>query len=169
LQFAPFLNYKERPLVYILPRCNAKVNAYCKFCRRKASIPKNKKEAITMPTDVISRADELLKLKELLDAGVLTQAEFDEQKRQLLSVPIPASTVPVAIVDPVQQPPVVQQPYTPPIIINNSSSSSASAAAAAVASPVRLRRKHSLIFDIFMLCITCGLWGIWMILRPKYY
>jgi hypothetical protein len=23
-------------------------------------------------------------------------------------------------------------------------------------------------FDIFMLCMTCGLWAIWMIIRPKY-
>jgi hypothetical protein len=29
--------------------------------------------------------DALVKLKELLDAGVLTQAEFDEQKQKILS------------------------------------------------------------------------------------
>ena len=29
--------------------------------------------------------DELMKLKELLDAGVLTQAEFDSQKQKILS------------------------------------------------------------------------------------
>ncbi len=33
----------------------------------------------------MSNADELLKLKELLDAGVLTQEEFDEQKNKLLN------------------------------------------------------------------------------------
>lgn len=33
----------------------------------------------------------------------------------------------------------------------------------------KIRRKYSLIFDIIMICITGGLWIIWMILRPKYY
>jgi len=32
----------------------------------------------------LSAADELLKFKQLLDAGVLTQDEFDAKKRQLL-------------------------------------------------------------------------------------
>ncbi len=60
------------------------------------------------------------------------------------------------------------QPQTQPIIINNSSSSSASAAAAASASGP-MRRHHSILFDIFMIFITGGLWIIWMLLRPKYY
>ena len=55
-----------------------------------------------------------------------------------------------------------------PIIINNNNSASSSAAAAAAAGG-RVRRKHSLLFDLFMICITGGLWIIWMILRPKYY
>ena len=62
-----------------------------------------------------------------------------------------------------------QNPANQPIIINNSSSSSAAAAASAAATPGFLRRRHSLAFDIFMICITGGLWAIWMILRPKYY
>ncbi|MBD2755082.1 SHOCT domain-containing protein [Spirosoma sp. BT704] len=33
----------------------------------------------------ISVADELLKLKQLLDAGALTQDEFNQQKKKLLS------------------------------------------------------------------------------------
>ena len=40
-----------------------------------------------MPTQTKSKADmikELKSLKELLDAGVLTQSEFDEQKAHLL-------------------------------------------------------------------------------------
>ncbi|MBR4296116.1 MAG: zinc ribbon domain-containing protein [Clostridia bacterium] len=56
-----------------------------------------------------------------------------------------------------------------PIIINNNNSASSSAAAAAAASVGRIRRRHSLLFDIFMICVTGGLWIIWMILRPKYY
>ena len=55
-----------------------------------------------------------------------------------------------------------------PIIINNNNSTSSSAAASAAAVSGRVRRKYSLLFDIFMICITGGLWIIWMILRPKY-
>ena len=33
----------------------------------------------------------------------------------------------------------------------------------------RVRRKRSVLFDLFMICITGGLWIIWMIFRPKYY
>ncbi|MBR6458968.1 MAG: SHOCT domain-containing protein [Actinomycetaceae bacterium] len=36
------------------------------------------------PQPKISVADELLKLKQLLDAGALTQQEFDQQKAKLL-------------------------------------------------------------------------------------
>ncbi len=55
-----------------------------------------------------------------------------------------------------------------PIIINNNNSASSSAAAAA-ATGGRVKRKHSILFDIFMIFITGGLWIIWMIFRPKYY
>lgn len=60
-----------------------------------------------------------------------------------------------------------QQPYNQPIVINNTSSSSSSAAASAAAGYPYRRR--SLLFDIFMILITGGLWIIWMIFRPKYY
>lgn len=57
-----------------------------------------------------------------------------------------------------------------PIIINNNNSASSSAAAsAAAAAGGRIRKHHSLLFDIFMILITGGLWIIWMIFRPKYY
>ncbi len=49
------------------------------------------------------------------------------------------------------------------IIINNSSSTSSSASAGLH------RRRYSVLFDLFMICITGGLWIIWMIIRPKYY
>lgn len=54
------------------------------------------------------------------------------------------------------------------IIINNSSSSS-SAASASNMNGTPTRRKHSILFDLFMIFITGGLWIIWMIFRPKYY
>lgn len=59
-----------------------------------------------------------------------------------------------------------------PIIINNNnsaSSSSSASASAGVTGGGYVRRRYSLLFDIFMIYITCGLWIIWMILRPKYY
>ena len=42
--------------------------------------------APTAPTSVSEAADDLLKLKELLDAGILTQEEFDAKKKQLLGL-----------------------------------------------------------------------------------
>ena len=54
------------------------------------------------------------------------------------------------------------------IVINNSSSASSSASSSSSArGPIR--KKHSILFDLFMICITGGLWIIWMIIRPKYY
>ena len=47
-----------------------------------------------------------------------------------------------------------------------------SASAAASASNINkgpIKRKHSILFDLFMIVITGGLWIIWMIIRPKYY
>ena len=38
------------------------------------------------PTSVSEAADDLMKLKELLDAGILPQAEFDAKKKQLLGL-----------------------------------------------------------------------------------
>lgn len=60
---------------------------------------------------------------------------------------------------PPQQP--IQQPQ--PVIINNTVSSKSTAVVKGA------RRRHSLLFDLFMIVITGGLWIIWMIFRPKYY
>jgi hypothetical protein len=61
----------------------------------RASSPRNQTEMIanaissanggTKNTGPVSVADELRKLKELLDIGVITQAEFDTQKAKLLN------------------------------------------------------------------------------------
>ena len=117
-----------------------------------------------MPNETVSFTDELVKLKELLDQGILTQEEFDAQKQRLLSSQIQQQ--PQQAPPPPQYYQTVPQP-APPVVINNTVSSHASARSKAVAG--RVRRKHSLILDIFMICITGGLWIIWMILRPKYY
>ncbi|MFT8709685.1 MAG: PH domain-containing protein [Sporolactobacillus sp.] len=51
---------------------------------REAEKYKNKNSAAE--TKTVSAADELLKYKQLLDAGVLTQEEFDAKKKQLLGL-----------------------------------------------------------------------------------
>ena len=52
------------------------------------------------------------------------------------------------------------------IVINNSASAAASASNI---NKGPIKRKHSILFDLFMIVITVGLWIIWMIIRPKYY
>ena len=52
------------------------------------------------------------------------------------------------------------------IVINNSASAAASASNI---NKGPVKRKHSILFDLFMIVITGGLWIIWMIIRPKYY
>ncbi len=48
---------------------------------------KNAKKTATVSTTIqVSPADELKKFKELLDAGVITQEEFDAKKKQLLGL-----------------------------------------------------------------------------------
>lgn len=54
-----------------------------------------------------------------------------------------------------------------PIIINNGSSSVYSSETDGTGGCVK--RSYSLLFDIFMIGITGGVWIIWMLLRPKYY
>lgn len=47
---------------------------------------KNYKSSNETVINQVSAADEVLKLKQLLDAGVLTQDEFDTKKKQLLGL-----------------------------------------------------------------------------------
>ena len=49
-------------------------------------VPAAHAPAPAAPTSVSEAADDLLKLKELLDAGILTQEEFDAKKKQLLGL-----------------------------------------------------------------------------------
>lgn len=53
------------------------------YVRKKVAEYKNNKGVITA---TLSPADELLKFKSLLDAGVITQEEFDAKKKQLLGL-----------------------------------------------------------------------------------
>lgn len=47
------------------------------------------------------------------------------------------------------------------IIINNSASAFSTG-------PTKRKKKYNLLLDIFLICITAGLWFIWMLIRPKY-
>ena len=105
----------------------------------------------------ISIAEELMKLKMLLDDGTLTQEEFDVQKKKLLNG---SSQSQVQNSPKPQAPPTYQQPN---IIINNKNTNINRNVVGGG------RRRYSLGFDIFMICITGGLWIFWMIFRPKYY
>ena len=49
-------------------------------------IESKRHETKSEPTQQLSAADELIKYKGLLDAGVLTQEEFDAKKKQLLGI-----------------------------------------------------------------------------------
>ena len=55
-----------------------------KFRRIPAAVPAPAPAAA--PASISEAADDLLKLKELLDAGILTQEEFDAKKKQLLGL-----------------------------------------------------------------------------------
>ena len=50
-----------------------------------AAVPEPQPPPVAVPTPSPADSyDDLMKLKELLDAGVLTQAEFDAQKQKIL-------------------------------------------------------------------------------------
>lgn len=50
------------------------------------AIKKGKDSSATVANNAVSNADELLKFKQLLDMGVITQEEFDAKKKQLLGL-----------------------------------------------------------------------------------
>lgn len=52
-----------------------------------------------------------------------------------------------------------------PIIVNNSSCSSASSV---VLQSGRRKKKYNHLLDFVLICVTGGLWIIWMLIRPKY-
>lgn len=65
---------------------NEFMNEVADFVKKKVSESKNKPaEAAPAPAPV-SAADEILKFKQLLDMGAITQEEFDAKKKQLLGL-----------------------------------------------------------------------------------
>jgi len=57
----------------------------CYFTTADTTVPAEKKKAIST-ADNISDSETLLKFKDLLDAGAITQEEFDAKKKQLLGL-----------------------------------------------------------------------------------
>jgi len=57
-----------------------------KFVKQKVDEAKKQKNAPIIVAGTTSNADEIKKFKELLDAGIITQEEFDAKKKQLLGL-----------------------------------------------------------------------------------
>ncbi|MFC9539230.1 DUF4429 domain-containing protein [Lysinibacillus sp. NPDC056959] len=59
-----------------------------KQAREMVDLIELKRHANSSPaqTSALSASDEIIKMKELLDAGILTQEEFDTKKKQLLGI-----------------------------------------------------------------------------------
>lgn len=62
---------------------NEKMEEVVAYCKKQMDICKSNRNAPVVQT---SAADELVKFKSLLDAGVISQEEFDTKKKQLLGI-----------------------------------------------------------------------------------
>ena len=80
--------YNENSFVWNIGRKSEVTNELMEeiknYVHEKIRASKNPKPTIT--TQAVSPADELKKFKELLDAGIITQEEFDAKKKQLLGL-----------------------------------------------------------------------------------
>lgn len=65
---------------------NEKMQEVADYCKKKVEEAKTGKNVSASIVQQVSPADELKKYKELLDMGVITQAEFDAKKKQLLGL-----------------------------------------------------------------------------------
>ena len=65
---------------------NYQIDEVADYIRKKIEEAKQQKTAPVMVAGALSPADELKKFKELLDAGIITQEEFDAKKKQLLGL-----------------------------------------------------------------------------------
>ena len=62
---------------------NEKMEEVANYTKERVNYYKTAKNS---PASAVSPADEILKYKNLLDSGVITQEEFDEKKKQLLGL-----------------------------------------------------------------------------------
>ncbi len=80
--------YSENSFVWNVGRKSEVTNELMEeiknYIQEKIRASKNPHPSIT--TQALSPAEELKKFKELLDAGILTQEEFDAKKKQLLGL-----------------------------------------------------------------------------------
>ena len=65
---------------------NESMEIVANYIKKKVDEVKRGRTAAVNVTAPMSVADEILKLKELLDMGILTQEEFDAKKKQLLGI-----------------------------------------------------------------------------------
>ena len=65
---------------------NEKMEEVANFIRKKIDEIKTAEDKPTTVVNAISPAEELKKMKELLDMGIITQEEFDAKKQQLLGL-----------------------------------------------------------------------------------
>ena len=65
---------------------NEQMEEVAEYVKRKVHECKTAKSAPTVTVAATSAADELMKFKNLLDMGVITQEEFDAKKKQLLGL-----------------------------------------------------------------------------------
>ena len=65
---------------------NEKMEEIANYVRKKIEEIKTAGDRPSTIVNAISPAEELKKMKELLDMGIITQEEFDAKKKQLLGV-----------------------------------------------------------------------------------
>ena len=75
----------ENSILYDTPRV-AEAREIVSYLEKRKKEIKQQKQAGNAPVVQMSAADELKKYKELLDAGVITQEEFDAKKKSLLGL-----------------------------------------------------------------------------------
>jgi hypothetical protein len=80
--------YSENSFVWNIGKKSTVTNEQMEQIRNfiQDKVRTNKKAQVTVTTSNVSSADELKKFKELLDAGIISQEEFDAKKKQLLGL-----------------------------------------------------------------------------------
>ena len=80
--------YNENTFVWYLKKSevtNESMQEICNFANEKIGAYKNEERVVNISAPQ-SNADELKKYKDLLDADIITQEEFDAKKKQLLGL-----------------------------------------------------------------------------------
>jgi len=75
--------FSENSLIFDQTLMNRKMEEVSNYRKQRIE---NVKLHKNHPTSAISPADEIMKLKNLLDRGIISQEEFDAKKKQLLGL-----------------------------------------------------------------------------------